>query len=136
MLNRLALAAQVGERGGANGLGLVGEALAGLEALRGAVEAVRAREELLALLELHVVGVVRVRGVAAAKEGGAVLAQGAEAAGRLVDGGLHVAEALVCFRSGGGGDVLLLELHLAELFLPHLLARVCFFFFFFFIVVV
>lgn len=141
VLDGLALAAQVGEGGRADGLGLVGQALARLEALRGAVEAVRARQELLPLLELHVVGVVRVRGVAAAEEGGAVVAQGAEAAGGLVDGGLHVAEALVRLGPGGGGDVLLLELHLAELEVmglrPLVLASVSpFFFFFFFLILI
>lgn len=116
MLNGLALAPQVGQSRGADGLGLVGQALARLEALGGAIEAVGSGEELLALFELHVVGVVGVGGaVAAAEEGGAVVAQGAEAAGGFVDGGLHVAKALVCSCSGRGGDVLLFELHLAEL---------------------
>lgn len=114
MLDGLPLAVQVGEGGGADGLGLVGEALAGLEALGGPVEAVGPGQELLALLELDVAGGVRVP-LAGAEEGGPVVGQGPELPLRLVDGRLHVAVPLVGPRAGPGGDVLLLELHLAEL---------------------
>ncbi|ROW16988.1 hypothetical protein VPNG_01213 [Cytospora leucostoma] len=115
VLDRLPLAVQVGEGRRADGLGLVGQPLARLEALGGPVEPVGAGEELLPLLELDVAGVVRVA-LAGAEEGGPVLGQGAELALGLVDGRLHVAVALVGLRAGAGGDVLLLDLHLAQLF--------------------
>lgn len=83
MLDGLALATEVGEGGGTDGLGLISEALRGLEALGAPVEAVGTGEQLLALLKLDVaaaVGVVRVA-LTTAKQRGAVLAEGAQLAG-------------------------------------------------------
>ncbi len=51
MLDDVPLALQVGERAGADGLGLVGQGLAVLEALGAAVQAVGAGQQLLALLQ-------------------------------------------------------------------------------------
>lgn len=104
MLDGLALAVQVGQGAGADGLGLVGEGLAGLEALGAAVQAVGAGEELLALLEGGVRGVVAVAG---AEEGGAVVGQAAEFAAVGVHVRVPVAETLVDLGAGRGRDVLL-----------------------------
>lgn len=117
VLDALALGVEVGEGGGADGLGLVGEGLGGAQALRGAVEAVGAGQQLLPLLELEVAraraGVV---GVARAEERGAVVGEGPQLALGLVDVGLEVAQARVDLVAARRGDVLLLQTHLAELF--------------------
>lgn len=76
---------------------------------------------MLALLELHVGGGWIVR-VSVPEEGRAVGGEGGQLALVGVDVGFEVSEALVYFRAGGGGDVLLLETHLAEL-LFHLSVR-------------
>lgn len=116
VLDALALGVEVGEGGGADGLGLVGEGLGGAQALGGAVQAVGAGEQLLALLELAVgrarVGVVR---VARPEQGGAVVGEAAELPLRLVDVRLEVAQPRVDPVPVGRGDVLLLQAHLAEL---------------------
>ncbi|TQW06607.1 hypothetical protein IF2G_06029 [Cordyceps javanica] len=114
VLDGLALAVQVGEGAGANLLRLVGEGLAGLEALGAAVEAVGAGEQLLALLEVDVGGAGGVVGVAGAEEGGAVRGEVGELAAAAVDVGLVVAEALVDLAAGRRGDVGLFEAHLAD----------------------
>jgi hypothetical protein len=119
MLDGLALSMQIGEGARADGLGLGGEGLGGLEALGGAIEAVGSRKQLLALLELEVVRATaragRVVGVAGPEEGGAVVGQGAELALVGVDIGFVVSEALVYFGPRRGGNVLLFEAHLPEL---------------------
>lgn len=107
----LALGVQVGEGGGADGLGLVGEGLGGAEALGGAVEAVGAGEELLALLELAVRGARRgvwIIGVARAEERGAIVGERLQLPPRLVDVRLEVAEAHVHLGPALARDVLLL----------------------------
>lgn len=116
MRDPLALLVEVGEGAGADLLRVVGEGLAGAQALGAAVEAVGAGEQLLALLELQVRGAgVGVVGVAGAEEGGAVVGEGAQLALVAVHVGFEVAEALVYLGARGGGDVLLFETHLSEL---------------------
>lgn len=72
MLNHPPLAMQIPQRRRANHLGLIRQPLTGLEALRAAVETVRAGKELLALFVLCVAGGVVAVAFAVAKEGGAV----------------------------------------------------------------
>lgn len=118
MGDALALLVEVGEGGGADGLGLVGEGLAVAEPPRRPVQPVRAAQQLLPLLELEVRRVGRGRGVvgvAGPEEGGAVVGEVAQLALVAVDVGFVVSEALVDLGARGRGDVLLFEAHLAEL---------------------
>lgn len=110
----LTLPMQVAQRAGANLLRLECDALRLAQAARGPVEAVGAREELLSLLELGVgaLGVVR---IAVAKELAAVVCVRLELALGGVDIVLEVAEAGVVLGLEVGGDVGLLEAHLAHL---------------------
>ena len=114
MLNRLPLNLQVRQRAPANILRLVGDALAVPQPLAAAVQPVRPAEQLLALLELVVLG--RVVRVAGAEEGGAVRGKGFEPPFGGVDVGFEVAEAWVQARACGGGDVLFFDAHHVELF--------------------
>lgn len=115
VLDSLSLPVQVGQGTGANILGLVGKGLAGLEALGAAVEAVGAGEQLLALLEVNVRGTRGVVLVAGAKEGRAVGGEVGQLATAGVDIGFVVAEALVDFAAGRGGNVGFFEAHLTKL---------------------
>jgi len=112
MLNYLSLSMQIRQRTRTDGLCLVRQRLTRLQALRAAIQPICPRQQLLALLELHIIRVVR---VSAAEESRAVVGQGAKFPLCGVDVGFVVAEALVYFRSGCGGDVLLFEAHLIKL---------------------
>lgn len=122
VLDGLALSVQIRKSARPDGLRLVRQRLAGLEALRAPVEPVRSGEELLPLLELHVVRVVC---VAPAEEGGAVLGQRAQLAAVFVEVGLVVSVSGVGFCAVRGRDVGSFELHLAELDGVWLASRVC-----------
>lgn len=82
--------------------------------VRATIQSVGAREELLPLLEL-VVGSGGIVGIAVSEERFAVGGEGSEFAFQAVDVGFEVAEALVGFAAGGGGNVLLFDAHLIQL---------------------
>lgn len=115
MLNRLPLQLQIRQRAPPNILRLVRHPLAIPQPLAAPVQPLGPAEQLLALLELVVLG--RVVRVARAEEGGAVVGEGLELALRGVDVGFEVAETGVYAGAGGGGDVLLFDAHHVELFL-------------------
>lgn len=113
MLNRLPLRMQIGQRIPPNILRLERDALTVAQPLRAAIQAVRAGEQLLPLLELVVGG--RVVGVAVSEQRAAVVGEGFELAFAGVDVGFEIAEALVDFAADGGGDVLFFDAHLVQL---------------------
>ena len=114
MLNRLPLQLQIRQRPPPDILRLVRHPLAIPQPLTAPVQPVGPAQQLLALLELVVLG--RVVRVAGAEEGGAVVGEGLELALRGVDVGFEVAETGVYAGAGGGGDVLLFDAHHGELF--------------------
>ena len=114
MLNCLPLQLQIRQRAPANILRLVRHPLAIPQPLAAPVQPLGPAQQLLALLELVVLG--RVVRVAGAEEGGAVVGEGLELTLRGVDVGFEVAETGVYTGAGGGGDVLLFDAHHVELF--------------------
>ena len=114
MINHMSLAMQISQRARANILRVVRQPLAIPQPLRRPVQPLRARQQLLPLLELHV-PTARVVGIARAEERGTVMRQVLQAPLGGVGVSLVVAEALVYFRARGGGNVRFLEAHLVEL---------------------
>ena len=114
MLNRLPLQLQIRQRAPPDILRLVRHPLTIPQPLTAAVQPIGPAQQLLALLELVVLG--RVVRVAGAEEGGAVVGEGLELALRGVDVGFEVAETGIYAGAGGGGDVLLFDAHHVELF--------------------
>ncbi|KAI7922132.1 hypothetical protein M0657_003740 [Pyricularia oryzae] len=108
--------------GGVLDLGALREGVAVLQPPAAAVQPIRAPEQLLPLLQLHVrrrraAAPRRVVLVPAAKQRGPVAGQGVKSAPHGVDVRLVVAEALVHARARARGNVLLLlQPHLAEQF--------------------
>lgn len=105
ILNHVPLLVQVRQRAGANLLRLERDALALAQSLAAAVKALGAGEELLPLLELCIVPVGRLVGVAVAEECFAVVGEGFELARQGVGVGGVVAIARVDFAAEGGGDI-------------------------------
>lgn len=97
MLDRLALDMEIGERASSDSLGVKGECLARLEALRAPVETVRAGQQLLPLLKS---GIRWVIAVPAAEEGGPVIRKTPQFAPVAVHVRVPVAEPLVDFGAG------------------------------------
>lgn len=114
VLDDIALAFQIGERACANRLCIVGKCLAVLEALCASVQTVGARQQLLALLQLNISAAWVIR-VAATKQSSAVICQSTQLALVSIDIRFVVAEALIDAHAARRGDVLFLELHLADL---------------------
>ena len=113
MLNCLPLQLQIGQCISSNIFRFVRNSLTVSQALRTSTQSICSAEQLLALLELVVrAGVVR---VAISKKSGTVGGEGFERAFVGVDVRFVVSKALIYFRAGGRGDVLLFEAHLIEL---------------------
>ena len=119
MLDLLPLRLQVRQGPPPNILRLVRDPLALPQALRTPVQPLRARKQLLALLQLRIARAPRVGvwvvGVAVSEEGTPIGGEGGEEAASGVDVGGEVAERLVDARFLRGGDVLLFDAHLVEL---------------------